>query len=377
MLTQKLSQLGRRFTGRIRLDVPEVRQWKTSSSLYHPTRQIIYEPSVNLAVRDLLRPGQTVFDAGAHTGWLTVLMSRLVGPSGLVFSFEANPNLIDELEEYVRCNLCTNVQIVPAAVFRVSDETLTFYLGDHSMAGSLSQQGSAQVQVRSVSLGDVIREYQVRPALIKMDIEGAEHDALLGMEDYIRQAHPHFVLEQNRDDLSCWMTLRDRGYAAFDLNNYQRFDGDLAFPPGAVVRNMLFIHRSRLDELWFGNYQKNRVLEISPAEWTHDAVQGVWRSLTVELEPGRYVITSQFTGAETTNTILELVLANGMPAVAYAGSEDWLRRSYFDMPLHLHRRSAVGVEYQLQSGSFSKDFRPGSLLVDRFAGPEIQRTFTL
>ncbi len=235
MLTQKLSQLGRRFTGRIRLDVPEVRQWKTSSSLYHPTKQIIYEPSVNLALRDLLRPGQTVFDAGAHTGWLTVLMSRLVGPFGLVFSFEANPNLIDELEEYVRCNLCTNVQIVPAAVFRVSDETLTFYLGDHSMTGSLSQQASAQVQVRSVSLGDVIREYQVRPALIKMDIEGAEHDALLGMEDYIRQAHPHFVLEQNRDDLSCWMTLRDWGYAAFDLNNYQRFDGDLAFPPGTLV----------------------------------------------------------------------------------------------------------------------------------------------
>ena len=82
----------------------------------------------------------------------------------------------------------------------------------------------------------MIREYQVRPALIKMDIEGAEHDALLGMEDYIRQAHPHFVLEQNRDDLSCWMTLRDRGYAAFDLNNYQRFDGDLAFPPGAWLK---------------------------------------------------------------------------------------------------------------------------------------------
>ena len=45
------------------------------------------EPCVALALRDLCRPGDVVFDVGANCGALSILMSRLVGPKGVVCSF--------------------------------------------------------------------------------------------------------------------------------------------------------------------------------------------------------------------------------------------------------------------------------------------------
>ncbi|MFI6803884.1 hypothetical protein ACIBO6_02520 [Streptomyces luteogriseus] len=42
-------------------------------------------------MRARLAPGDTVVDAGAHTGYFTVLASRLVGPAGRVVAIESSP----------------------------------------------------------------------------------------------------------------------------------------------------------------------------------------------------------------------------------------------------------------------------------------------
>src|SRR5438874_223792 len=52
------------------------------------------------------RPGQTVFDVGAHLGLFSVVMARLVGPTGRVVSFEPTPSIRRILERTVRLNDC-------------------------------------------------------------------------------------------------------------------------------------------------------------------------------------------------------------------------------------------------------------------------------
>ena len=55
--------------------------------------QSFWEPTVALAIRDHCRPGDVVFDVGANAGALALMMSRLVGPRGIVCAFEASPRI--------------------------------------------------------------------------------------------------------------------------------------------------------------------------------------------------------------------------------------------------------------------------------------------
>ena len=61
-----------------------------------------YESDVTWVYPYLLRPGDRVVDGGAHIGYLTLLASRCVGPSGEVHAFEPVPRTFAALEENVR-----------------------------------------------------------------------------------------------------------------------------------------------------------------------------------------------------------------------------------------------------------------------------------
>src|SRR5687768_1994453 len=48
-------------------------------------------------MRQFVRPGDVVFDIGAHLGFYTLLLSKLAGEGGKVFAFEPNPELLPSL----------------------------------------------------------------------------------------------------------------------------------------------------------------------------------------------------------------------------------------------------------------------------------------
>jgi FkbM family methyltransferase len=117
----------------------------------------------------------TVFDVGAHAGYYTLMLSRLVGPQGRVFAFEANPENAAKLRKHLKINGVRNVELIEAAV---SDRTGSgFFEVDASTdrygyMGTLAERGAP---VQTVVLDD----FPI-PDLIKMDIEGAETRALAG-----------------------------------------------------------------------------------------------------------------------------------------------------------------------------------------------------
>src|SRR5437879_13846628 len=63
-----------------------------------------YEPATFTFLRAHCLEGATVLDVGAHIGLFSVLMARLVGPSGRVISFEPTPLTRRVLDETVRLN---------------------------------------------------------------------------------------------------------------------------------------------------------------------------------------------------------------------------------------------------------------------------------
>ncbi|WP_439398304.1 FkbM family methyltransferase [Bradyrhizobium sp. PMVTL-01] len=134
-----------------------------------------YEGAIAKSIAARVKPGMTVFDVGAHAGYYTLMLSRLVGHEGRVFAFEANPENAKKLRRHLQINDVKNVELIEAAVSDRTGEAF-FEVDPHSdkygYMGTLAESGTP---VRTVMLD----EFPV-PDLVKMDIEGAETRAFAG-----------------------------------------------------------------------------------------------------------------------------------------------------------------------------------------------------
>src|SRR5712692_81229 len=75
-----------------------------------------YEREQTALFRRAVRPGDVVFDIGAHAGYYTLLASALVGPTGKVFAFEPDTRNYRMLEKQIAINRCSNVVLSSSAV---------------------------------------------------------------------------------------------------------------------------------------------------------------------------------------------------------------------------------------------------------------------
>ncbi|MCH9647232.1 MAG: FkbM family methyltransferase [Deltaproteobacteria bacterium] len=169
----------------------------------------VYElPAQETMVRHL-RPGGVCYDIGGHNGYMSLLAARIVGPKGRVFTFEpveANRRLLELALEQNGC------QQVSLESFAVASETghSTLFLGTgratteaslvaDSEPSSSRQEGAQEegetVQVSTIRLDDFVSNHPP-PNFIKMDIEGAEGQALEGARDLLAsQTPPTWLIE--------------------------------------------------------------------------------------------------------------------------------------------------------------------------------------
>ncbi|HEX4872498.1 MAG TPA: FkbM family methyltransferase [Nevskiaceae bacterium] len=141
---------------------------------------------------DLIRPGDVVYDVGAHVGYYTVMAADRVGPAGQVAAFEPLPLNLKFLRTHLRRNRVRNVEVVPACVGRAAGQA-RFDPGPGTGRGRLAGQGGLAVEV--VALDALVASGRLRPpTLIKMDVEGAEAEALEGAREILRRDRPALLL---------------------------------------------------------------------------------------------------------------------------------------------------------------------------------------
>jgi len=186
-----------------------------------------HEPELASKLMPFIKPGMTVFDVGANIGCYTVLMARLVGPSGSVHAFEINENVIDLLEENIRVSGVNNVTIVRKAVARTSGEAEflvpgTGDEGEGSLRKSDRYVAASVIKVPTISLDDYVYESGIKSVdVIKIDVEGGEYEAFEGANTLLgRRVKPVIMFEAL--DTACnsfgitWLdvleNLRSRGY---------------------------------------------------------------------------------------------------------------------------------------------------------------------
>jgi FkbM family methyltransferase len=128
--------------------------------------------------------GDVVVDVGAGRGEDTLTFSRAVGATGRVIAIEAHPVSFAILKNFCRLNGLTNVTALQLALM---DKPGTVRIAESEsswMENAIEYgEGSSRIQVRADTFETVCREEGLKDiAFLKMNIEGAEREALLGME---------------------------------------------------------------------------------------------------------------------------------------------------------------------------------------------------
>ena len=139
--------------------------------------------------KEVVKEGDVVLDLGANMGYFTLLAARLVGKEGKVYAFEPQPTNYSLLVKNIELNGYDNVVPLQKAVSNTSG-LVKLFISDEDIGNStIFQYGGDResVEVEAVTLDDFFKDKEHRVDVIKMDVEGAEMAALLGMDRIIRE----------------------------------------------------------------------------------------------------------------------------------------------------------------------------------------------
>jgi len=221
----------RRLGLRLELDLRDNLQ----AVLYYAGR---YEPATMRFVRRELRRGDVFVDVGANIGLHSLYVARRLRRlgGGLVIAFEPAADCVARLRAAARRNgLAGLIEIGEVALGNESGEVELRADPRYSLADtgvrSIRGEGASVERVTVTRLDDWAVEHTLtRIDLMKIDIEGAELDALAGTEGTLRRLRPRAVLVEDkrpeeRDALH--QLMQSLGYTP-----YGRLDYNALFRPG-------------------------------------------------------------------------------------------------------------------------------------------------
>lgn len=161
------------------------------------------EPDQTARFVQAVRPGALVFDIGANVGYYSLLASRLVGVSGRVVAVEPAIRNLSFLHLHRELNGLKNLSILASACSH-EQALLGFEQGENFALGRVSD-GASKVTTSdfaaTVTIDSLTRQCAAQPAVIKIDVEGAEYDVLRGAKDTICATRPTIFLSVHSNQL--------------------------------------------------------------------------------------------------------------------------------------------------------------------------------
>lgn len=192
----------------------------------------LYDQAEIALMSSVLGQGDTFVDIGANVGYYSLLASQLVGAGGQVHAFEPIPDNIERIRSAIERNAVRNIQLNQMAVGG-GGGTLDLHIGDQRLGNSgwasvvPSERRANVVTVRQVSIDQYIAEHEIQSIrLIKLDIEGAEPEAIAGMHvlltqddapDILCELNPWLLERRGLDSTAITKPLAEHGYRLYPI----------------------------------------------------------------------------------------------------------------------------------------------------------------
>lgn len=175
-----------------------LQNWGLGAGVWAAISGYEYEPELR-PVMSFIKKGHIVLDLGANVGAYTLKMAQQVGETGLVIALEPNQENFKKLENNIKINGFKNIKAfqIAAGDFNGHAE-LTFEKNFENAASIIHGNGRCTETVTVVRLDDFFQEQNIQKVdFIKMDIEGAEPNALKGLEKIISECRPIILFENS------------------------------------------------------------------------------------------------------------------------------------------------------------------------------------
>ena len=161
-----------------------------------------WEPHIMDLIRRHLFTGDTFVDIGANVGVMSMTAADIVGTSGKVLAFEPHPVNIHHFLKGIAANEFSHVKLHG---FALSDRQGVFSIVGSSN-GYLALTDETAYQCVSIP-GDCVLLEETKISFVKIDIEGHEPQALIGMSKTIERHKPKILCEFNprclKDHIGC------------------------------------------------------------------------------------------------------------------------------------------------------------------------------
>ena len=139
-----------------------------------------------------LKKGMVVVDVGAHMGWSTLMMASRVGPNGKVFAFEPSDYYRKKLIKNIDINQYDNITVRDTALY--NEDGVRYFRLDNGTVCDKKNDDTIEIKCEKLdSLKEILKFDNID--LIKIDIEGAELNCLLGMKEILKNYKPILIIE--------------------------------------------------------------------------------------------------------------------------------------------------------------------------------------
>ena len=193
-------------------------------------RHVLNEISNNL------KPNSLFIDVGANVGSISIPIAKQTGDIGVeVVACEASCAMLKRLEANIGLNALSNIRVNESAIFS-HDRGLTFYeqtLTNNNMGLSSVKQNDdigsfIETQIRSKTLDGLYGELETgkEVSVVKIDVQGAEFDVLMGASAIIREQRPVFIFEHEDEYHDDCEAVKKSIRQFFDTHNYSLYAMD-------------------------------------------------------------------------------------------------------------------------------------------------------
>ena len=263
--------------------------------------------------QNFLSKRHSIIDLGAWIGDNAIPWSKII--SGNVYAIDPSRENVDYIQELKNLNNAENLKIIKSAV---SDKDKTLYFSGDEKHITFQSKGEFGVPARSLDsffVEGLINNVE----FLHLDVEGQEHNVMVGSKTIIQKFRPLIVWE-NHLDIDDYMNTVEMLAGL----NYETFLINESFPHCRQdCRNLFSIHKDKLNDLkiekindYFKNimnenkFDANKELLIKinlkksliPKKifqtWENDKLKGVFKYLTDKVKSHNHLYSYEFFDAE-------------------------------------------------------------------------------
>lgn len=167
----------------------------------------MYEGTQTSMLNMLLKPGDNFIDIGANVGLYSVVAGHCVGSGGRVLAIEPQEHLAGLVRENAELNGLDNVTVCQLALGAESGMGFIHQTSPSNDGAATLRPNDGETvfgesrQVTITTLDELLDKHEIKSvAGMKIDVEGAELEALKGFTAVLRSDPPRFIFVECIDD---------------------------------------------------------------------------------------------------------------------------------------------------------------------------------